>query len=61
MPAEIVIRGGTVLDGSGAPGRPADVAIEGGMIREVGPNLRGERVLDASGCAVAPGDRKRVV
>lgn len=55
MSAEIVIRGGTVLDGSGAPGRPADVAIAGGLIREIGPNLRGERELDASGCAVAPG------
>jgi N-acyl-D-aspartate/D-glutamate deacylase len=31
------------------------VAIEGGMIREIAPNLRGERELDASGCAVAPG------
>ena len=55
MPADIVIRGGTVFDGSGAPGRAADVAIAGGAIREIGPNLRGERELDASGCAVAPG------
>src|SRR2546427_1200697 len=55
MPADIVIRGGTVFDGSGAPGQAADVAIEAGAIREIGPNLRGERVLDASGCAVAPG------
>ena len=55
MPADIVIRGGTVFDGSGAPGQAADVAIAGGAIREIGPNLRGERVLDASGCAVAPG------
>ncbi len=55
MPADIVIRGGTVFDGSGAPGRAADVAIEGRVIREIGPNLRGERELDASGCAVAPG------
>ncbi len=55
MPADLVIRGGTVFDGSGAPGRPADVAIEGAVIREIGPNLRGERELDASGCAVAPG------
>jgi N-acyl-D-aspartate/D-glutamate deacylase len=53
--ADIVIRGGTVYDGSGAFGRAADVAIEGGVIREIGPNLRGERELDASGCAVAPG------
>jgi N-acyl-D-aspartate/D-glutamate deacylase len=55
MPAEIVIRGGTVVDGGGAPGRAADVAIAGGVITEIGPNLRGERVLDASGCVVAPG------
>jgi N-acyl-D-amino-acid deacylase len=55
MPADLVIRGGTVFDGSGAPGRVADVAIAEGLIREVGPNLRGERELDASDCAVAPG------
>src|SRR5918996_1590139 len=55
MAADIVIRGGTVFDGSGAPGRAADVAIEGSVIAEVGPNLHGVRELDASGCAVAPG------
>ena len=55
MPADIVIRGGTVFDGSGAPGRDADVAIADGVIREIGPDLAGERELDASGCAVAPG------
>ena len=55
MPADLVVRGGTVFDGSGGPGRAADVAIEGGVIREIAPNLRGERELDASGCAVTPG------
>jgi N-acyl-D-amino-acid deacylase len=55
MPAEIVIRGGTVVDGTGAPGRVVDVAITGGTISEIGPNLTGERELDATGCAVAPG------
>jgi N-acyl-D-aspartate/D-glutamate deacylase len=55
MPAELVIRGGTVFDGSGTPGRVADVAIADGLIREIGTNLRGARELDASGCAVAPG------
>jgi N-acyl-D-aspartate/D-glutamate deacylase len=55
MSAELVIRGGTVVDGSGAPGRVADVAIDDGVIVEIGPNLHGERELDASGCAVAPG------
>ena len=55
MPADIVIKGGTVFDGSGAPGRVADVAISGGVITEIGPNLSGDRELDASGCAVTPG------
>jgi N-acyl-D-aspartate/D-glutamate deacylase len=55
MPADIVIKGGTVFDGSGAPGREADVAISDGVIREIGPELNGDRVLDASGCAVTPG------
>ena len=53
--AEIVIRGGTVFDGSGTPGRVADVRIDGQVIREIGPDLHGERELDASGCAVTPG------
>ena len=33
---EIVIRGGTVVDGTGSPARTADVAISGGRIVEVG-------------------------
>jgi N-acyl-D-amino-acid deacylase len=55
MSDEIVIRGGTVFDGTGAPGRAADVAISEGVFREIGTNLRGDNELDASGCAVAPG------
>src|SRR5215213_11660850 len=51
----LVIRGGTVVDGTGAPGRRADVAIAGGRIVEVGENLRGDRTLDADGCVVSPG------
>src|SRR5262245_1911696 len=53
--ADVVIRGGTVFDGSGAPGVTADVAIDDGMISAIGPGLDGERVLDARGCAVSPG------
>src|SRR5271163_4167169 len=53
--AEVVIRGGTVYDGSGEPGRVADVAISNGVIEEIGPNLKGRTELDATGCAVAPG------
>jgi N-acyl-D-aspartate/D-glutamate deacylase len=55
MGAEIVIKGGTVYDGTGAPGVVADVAVAGGKIVEVGTGLSGDRVLDASGHAVAPG------
>src|SRR3954449_1003672 len=55
MPADIVIRGGTVYDGSGAAGVVADVAITDGGITAIGPDLDGKRVLDASGCAVTPG------
>ena len=53
--SELVIKGGTVVDGTGAPGVAADVAIDGGRITDVGPNLKGDRVLDASGHVVAPG------
>jgi N-acyl-D-aspartate/D-glutamate deacylase len=55
MPAELVIRGGTVVDGSGSPGRRADVAVTGGRIEAIGPDLPGSRELDATGCIVAPG------
>jgi N-acyl-D-amino-acid deacylase len=55
MSADVVIRGGTVYDGSGEPGRVADVAITGNVIQQIGQNLEGRLELDASRCAVAPG------
>jgi N-acyl-D-amino-acid deacylase len=55
MDETTVIRGGTVVDGTGAPGRRADVAIRGGRVVEVGEDLDGDRVIDASGMVVAPG------
>jgi N-acyl-D-amino-acid deacylase len=53
----LLLRGGTVVDGSGAPARVADVAIEGDRIVEIAPNLFGQaaRVIDATGHVVAPG------
>ena len=54
-PTECVIRGGRVVDGSGAPAYPADVRVRDGRIAEIGPALSGARELDASGCVVAPG------
>ncbi len=55
--AGILIKNGTVIDGTGAKGFAADVRVDGDTIVEVGPNLevRGERIVDASDCVVAPG------
>ena len=54
---DLLIQGGTVVDGTGAPAREADVAITGGRIVEVGPKLSGQakRTLDATGHLVTPG------
>jgi N-acyl-D-amino-acid deacylase len=53
----LVIRGGTVFDGTGSPGIEADVAIENGRIAAIGKNLQdqGAIEIDARGMAVAPG------
>ncbi len=56
MAHDIVIRGGTVVDGTGAPGRAADVAISGDRIVEIGEvSGTGRREIDASGRLVTPG------
>ncbi|HXW35118.1 MAG TPA: amidohydrolase family protein [Acidimicrobiales bacterium] len=55
MDGDIVIKGGTVVDGTGAPGRSADVAVVDGKIAAVGESLSGIRELDAAGQVVAPG------
>ena len=55
MDGDIVIRGGTLIDGTGAPGRRTDVAVAEGRIVAVDDDLRGRRELDASGQVVAPG------
>lgn len=56
MPHDLVIRNGRVVDGTGAPSRRADVAIDDGRITTVGEvDGRGARELDADGAVVAPG------
>src|SRR5581483_9455449 len=53
--ADVVLRGGTVIDGTGSPGRAADVGIADGRIVAVGEHVRGEVEHDASGHVVSPG------
>ena len=56
MTADLVIRNGTLADGTGGPLRRVDVAIVGDTITEVGEKLgRGRRELDAEGLLVTPG------
>jgi len=53
-----LIKGGSVVDGTGAAPFAADVRVRGGLIAEIAPGLNadaGEAVVDASGCYVAPG------
>lgn len=54
---DIIIRGGTVIDGTGAPGQKADVAVKDGRITAIGDlkHRQAEKTLDAEGLAVAPG------
>ena len=54
---DVIVRGGTVYDGTGSPGRRADIGIKGDRIERVG-DLSGESAkttTDATGKAVAPG------
>ncbi|MBR4441932.1 MAG: D-aminoacylase [Clostridia bacterium] len=54
---DIIIRGGTVIDGTGAPGYRADVAVRDGIIAAIGDlsGVSANRTLDAEGLIVAPG------
>ncbi|MBA3466063.1 MAG: D-aminoacylase [Gemmatimonadaceae bacterium] len=54
---DVVIRGGTIYDGSGAAGRVGDIAIDGDSIVAIGSpgSVRGRTEIDARGLAVAPG------
>jgi N-acyl-D-aspartate/D-glutamate deacylase len=58
---DVVVRGGTVVDGTGGPARTADVAVNDGVVVAVGSTAqgrvdgRGTREIDADGCLVTPG------
>lgn len=56
MTADLVIRNGQVVDGTGGPSYRADIAVENERIVEIGPGiLRGRREIDADGMMVTPG------
>ncbi len=58
MEYDIIVRGGTVVDGTRLPRYRADVGIRGGRVIKLGriaATATAERVLDATGCIVAPG------
>ena len=54
---DLLIRNGTVVDGTGTDRRVADIAITEGVIAAIGPDLAGDarEVIDASGLLVTPG------
>jgi len=54
---DVLIRGGTVYDGSGAPGRKIDVGLRGDRIAVLGElrDSTAKQIVDAKGLAVAPG------
>jgi N-acyl-D-aspartate/D-glutamate deacylase len=53
---DLVIRGGTIVDGTGGPTRQGDVAVDGNKIVSVGGEAgQGEREIDATGLLVTPG------
>ncbi len=53
---DLVIRGGTLIDGSSAPRYSGDIAIEGGVFSQVGGKAgAAKRVIDAAGAIVTPG------
>jgi N-acyl-D-aspartate/D-glutamate deacylase len=58
MSVDLLIRGGTVVDGTAAPGFTADVAVRDGRIAEVGRlagDVEATEVIDADGLTVTPG------
>ena len=56
MSYDLIIRGGTVVDGTGCDPYIADLAVTGDRVVAVGTDLgEAQTVYDASGCYVAPG------
>ncbi|MEV4555479.1 D-aminoacylase [Kitasatospora sp. NPDC049285] len=52
---DLLLRGATVVDGTGADRHRADVTVTDGLIEEIGTGLTGRQVIDADGLVLAPG------
>ncbi len=54
---DLVIRGGTIVDGTGIPQHKADLAVKDGRVSKISGNIKSgaAKEIDASGCIVAPG------
>ena len=52
---DLIIKNGTVVDGTGAPSYVRDIAISGGKIAQISEKLEGGRLIDAKGLIVSPG------
>ena len=53
---DLIVRAGTVVDGTGSPALTADVWVRNGRVAEVGRlSERGRREIDADGLVVTPG------
>ena len=55
MSGTTVLKGGTIVDGTGRPGFVADLAMKADRIVAIGPNLSGDVEIDVTGLIVAPG------
>lgn len=57
MSHDLIITGGTVIDGTGAPGARADIAVDAGRISRIGDlaGVAAARTIDATGKIVTPG------
>src|SRR5688500_18261321 len=55
--ANVVLKGGQIIDGSGQPAFAADVAVSGDTIVAIGDltNVLADRIIDVTGLVVAPG------
>jgi N-acyl-D-aspartate/D-glutamate deacylase len=52
---DLLISGGTIVDGTGRPARTGDIAIDNGRIVSIGDRVAARRTIDADGAHVLPG------